>query len=119
MGMANHTPVTSKNFGKIKREIIINPNVRKKEIVAETLPFDNAVNKAEAKILQPENRKPNEKIENPLLVISKTFALFSANIIAILSPAIKESRNMKTEIINMKQKQMRTTFFSCFTFSLP
>ena len=119
MGMANHTPVTSKNLGKTKRKIKINPNVRKKEIAAETFPFDNAVNKAEAKMLQPENRNPNEKIENPFLVISKTFSLFSANILAMLSPAKKESRNTKTEITNIKQKQIRTTFFSCFTFSLP
>lgn len=47
MRMANHTPVTSKNLGKTKRKIKINSNVRKKEIVAETFPFDNAVNKAE------------------------------------------------------------------------
>ena len=119
MGMANHTPVTSKNLDKTKRKIIINPNVLKKEIVAETLPFDNAVNNAEAKILQPENRNPNENIEKPLLVISKTFSLFSANICAILSPAKRESRNTKTEITHIKQKQMRTTFFNCFTFSLP
>ncbi len=119
IGIANHTPVTPKNPGKTKRKIKINPNVRKKDIIAETLPFDNAVNKAEAKILLPENRNPNEKIENPLLVISKTFSLFSANILAMLSPAKKESRNTKTEIARIKQKQMQTTFFSCFTFSLP
>lgn len=100
--MANHTPVTPKNSGKIKRKIKINPNVRKKDIVADTLPFDNAVNKAEAKILQPENRNPNEKIENPLLVISKTFSLFLANILAMLSPAKKESRNTKKEIASIK-----------------
>ena len=119
MGMANHTPLTSKNLGKTKRKININPNVRKKEIVAETLPFDNAVNNAEAKILQPENRKLNEKIEKPFLVISKTFSLFSANILAMLSPVKKENINTKTEIASIKQKQMRTTFFSCFIFSLP
>ena len=66
-------PVTFKNFGKAKRKIVINPNVRRKDIVADAFPLDNAVNKAEAKILHPENKKPNEKMENPVFVISKTF----------------------------------------------
>ncbi len=119
MGTADHTPATPKNPGKIKRNTKINPNVRKKDITADALPFDSAVNKAEAKILQPENRNPNEKMENPFLVISKTFSLFPAKISAMPSPPKKESRNTKTETINIQQKQMRTTFFSCFTFPLP
>ena len=119
MGMANQTPVTCKNLGKTKRETVINPNVRKKDIAADTFPLDNAVNNAEEKILHPENRKLNEKIVNPSFVISKTFLLFSANTLAIFSPAEKENKNTKTEIVVIKQKQMRTTFFSCFTFPLP
>ena len=93
-GIASHTPVTPNNSGKTKREIPINPNVRKKDIIADALPFDKAVNKAEAKTLQPEKRNPKEKILNPFLVISKTFLLFAANILAIFSPAKKENRNM-------------------------
>ena len=119
IGIANHTPVTFKTLGNVKRKTMINPNVRRKDIVADAFPFDSAVNKAEAKILHPENRKPNEKIENPIVVISKTFSLFSANILAMLSPAKKENRNTKTDTIIVKPKQIRTTFLSCFTFSLP
>ena len=119
MGIANHTPVTCKNFGKTKRKTVINPNVRRKDIAADAFPFDNAVNNADAKILHPENRKLNEKIVNPAFVISKTFSLLSANILAMLSPAKKENRNTKIEIAVIKRKQMRTTFFSWFTFLLP
>lgn len=82
-GMADHTPVTPQNTGRTKRKIVINPNVRRKDIAADIFPFDNAVKKAEPKILQPENRKPNEKSETPVLVISKTVLLFPANSSAI------------------------------------
>ena len=119
MGIASHTPASFKNPGKIKRRTIINPNVRKKDIAADAFPSDNAVNKAEAKILHPENRKLNEKIEKPLFAISKTFLLFPANIPEIVSPARKENRNTKTETVIIKQKQVRTTFFSCFTCPPP
>ena len=119
MGIANHTPVTSKNLGSIKRKAVINPNVRKKDIIADTFPFDNAVNKAEEKILQPENRKLKEKIANPIFVISKTFSLFPANILAIFSPAKNENKNTIIEIAATKARQIRTTFFNCFTFSPP
>ena len=72
IGIASHTPVTPNIFGNIKRKIVINPNVRKNEITADAFPLDNAVKKAEEKILPPENRKLNEKTGNPVFVISKT-----------------------------------------------
>jgi hypothetical protein len=50
-------------------------------------------NKADEKILHPENKKLNEKMLNPFLVISKTFLLFSANIFAMVSPPSTENRN--------------------------
>ncbi len=83
-------------------KIPINPNVRKKDIIADALPFDKAVNKAEAKILQPENKNANEKILKPFLVISRTFLLFAVNIPAIFSLVKKENRNMKAEIVNIE-----------------
>ena len=118
-GTASHTPVTSKNLGNAKRNTVINPNVRRKEMVADAFPLDNAVNNADEKILHPENRKLNEKMLNPFFVISKTFLLFSANTFAILSPLNKENKNTNMEIPAIKPKQIRTVFFSCFTFSLP
>ena len=119
MGIANHTPVTSQNWGSIKIKAVINPNVRKKDIIADTFPFDNAVNNADEKILQPENRKPKEKIVNPIFVILKTFSLFPANILAIFPPAKNENKNTITETAVIKARQIRTTFFNCFTFLLP
>lgn len=119
IGIANHTPVTFKILGNIKRKTMINPNVRRKDIVVDIFAFNSAVNKAEAKILHPENRKPNEKIENPIVVISKTFSLFPANILAIFSPAKNENKNTIIETAVIKARQIRTTFFSYFTFSLP
>ena len=71
-------PVAFKNLGKIKRKIVINPNVLKKDIIADNFPLDNAVNKEEAKILYPENKKLKEKIENPIFIISKTFKIITS-----------------------------------------
>ena len=90
-----------------------------KDMVADSFPLDNAVNKADEKILHPENRKLNEKMKNPFLVISKTFLLFSANTFAMLSPPSRENRNTNMEIPTIKQEQIRTVFFNCFTFPLP
>ena len=118
-GTASHTPVTPKNFGNIKRKAIINPNVRKNEIIAETFPFDSAVNNAEEKILHPEKRKPKAKIVNPAFVIWNTFLLSPANIRAIFSPAKKENKNTQRETARIKEKPMRTIFLSCFVFLLP
>ena len=40
-------------------------------MAADAFPLDNAVNNADEKILHPENKKLNEKMLNPFLVISK------------------------------------------------
>ena len=106
IGIANHTPVTFKNLGSIKRKTVINPNVRRKDIIADTFPFDNAVNRAEENILQPENKNPKEKIANPIFVISNTFSLVPANILAIFSPAKNENKNTITETAVIKAKQI-------------
>ena len=39
-------------------------------MAADAFPLDNAVNKADEKILYPENKKLNEKMINPFFVIS-------------------------------------------------
>jgi len=61
-GIANQIPSTSKSIGNSKIAPIINTNVRRNEIRAEIIPFDRAENKADAKILNPENRKFHTKI---------------------------------------------------------
>ena len=56
-GIASHAPVTPRNRGRISRDSTINTSVRKNEIIADTLPLDNAVKKPEDVILIPLNRK--------------------------------------------------------------
>ena len=88
-------------------------------MIADIFPFDNAVNKAEEKILLPENRKLNEKMTNPVFVISKISLLFSTNSLTICFPVKKENKNINNEIVMTEPKQIQTTFFSCLLFPLP
>ena len=53
----------------------MNTNVRKHDNIADSFPFDNAVNVAEIKILEPKNKKIDEKIINHFISISLTFFL--------------------------------------------
>lgn len=57
IGIASHTPVTPKNSGRTSSKKVISPNVRRKDITADAFPLEHAVNRAEAKILHPENKK--------------------------------------------------------------
>ncbi len=45
------------------------PNVRKNERTADTFPFDKAVNIADVKMLNPQNRKLYEKVVKPSAAI--------------------------------------------------
>ena len=69
-GTASHTPVTPKRAGSISSSTVISPNVRRKDRIADSFPFDNAVNMAEVKIFSPQNRKLKGKIKNPFRAIS-------------------------------------------------
>lgn len=62
-------PVIPNILGNISSNIVINTNVRKNDNIADNFPFDNAVNTAEVKIFHPQNKKLNEKIKNPFIVI--------------------------------------------------
>lgn len=55
-GMASHTPVIPSRFGRVSRESRINTKVLQKEIIAEFLPSDKAVNSDEEYTLNPINR---------------------------------------------------------------
>lgn len=56
-GTASQTPFIFQKTGKINNATLKNRNVLKKESIAEILPFDSAVNKAEAKTFSPINKK--------------------------------------------------------------
>ena len=63
-------PVTLGKTGKTSNPTLIKPSVHKKDMIADIFPFDKAINIAEPKILNPQNKKLNENIENPYFVIS-------------------------------------------------
>ena len=46
VGTASHTPVTPKTLGNVKSSTVISPNVRRNDKIADSFPFDNAVNAA-------------------------------------------------------------------------
>ena len=71
-GTAAQTPSTANQIGKISRLSTMKTKVLINEIMADILPLDRAVNKADAKILMPANRKLIENILNPFLAISCT-----------------------------------------------
>lgn len=62
LGTANHIPFIFNIFGNINKPIVINPNVRRKDNIADTFLFDNAVNIDEVKILYPQKIKLKENI---------------------------------------------------------
>ena len=68
-GTASHTPVIPQIRGSNRIPPASRPNVRKKERIADTFPFDNAVNIADVKLFKPQNRKLYEKIEKPFTAI--------------------------------------------------
>ena len=70
IGTASHTPVTPKRLGNVSSNIVISPKVRRNDKIADSFPFDNAVNVAEVKIFSPQNRKLKGKIKNPFRAIS-------------------------------------------------
>ena len=63
-------PVTPKTFGNVSSSTVISPKVRRNDKIADSFPFDNAVNVAEVKMFSPQNRKLNGKIKNPFRAIS-------------------------------------------------
>ena len=86
VGTASHTPVTPKISGNVSNSTVISPKVRRNDKIADSFPFDNAVNVAEVKIFSPRNRKLKGKIKNhnkksygnlPIAPISGLFILLS------------------------------------------
>lgn len=65
MGMASQTPSIPIRNGSTRRLVIIRPKVRTKEMTADMRPSERAVNRAEAKMVRPENRKLKAKMVNP------------------------------------------------------
>ena len=64
----SQTPSISMISGNNKTNEISKTIVRIKEMTAETIPLFSAVKNEELKIANPENKKLNEKMRNPLMV---------------------------------------------------
>lgn len=56
-------------LGNTIRPIVINPNVRRNERIADIFPLDNAVNIAEEKMFNPLNKKLKANNANPFWAI--------------------------------------------------
>ena len=63
--MASHTPVISKYIGNTSIDITTNTKVLRNDIIAETFPFDRAVNIDEANKFIPMNKNDIENIRRP------------------------------------------------------
>lgn len=68
-GTASQIPVNPHILGKSNIPPASKPNVRKNDRIAETFPFDNAVNIDDVNMFRPQNRKLYEKIVNPSAAI--------------------------------------------------
>lgn len=69
VGIASHIPSTPINKGRSIIAPDIKTNVLINDIIAETLPFERAVNIAEAKMLNPENKNVMENNKYALVAI--------------------------------------------------
>ena len=98
---------------------MINPKVLKKEIRADILPLDKAVNVAEENIFMPDNRKLKEKSTNPGAAMSYTRVSEPAKRCTSLGPKSREERNMQAELTAMNLRQILQIFFSRRRFPAP
>ena len=60
IGPAIHAPAIPMIFGNVSSPTTINKNVLKNDIVADTAPFENAVNNADENMLIPVNKNPKQ-----------------------------------------------------------
>ena len=100
-GTAIHTPSTSNNKGNSNNAITKNTNVLKKDRMADTLPFEKAVKKLDAKMFNPVNKKLNEKIEKPYFASLKVSLSIGAKIAIIGSEKNSANINTNTDDIRM------------------
>lgn len=70
-GIASQAPTMPRKCGRIRSESTIKTSVRRKEMMADTRPFERAVKKPEEAILIPLNRKFTAKIRKPASASSK------------------------------------------------
>ena len=97
IGIAIHRPFTPHIFGRRRIPRLIKTNVRNNDKIADVFPSDKAVNRAEAKILNPAKRNKKEKSRKPLSAIEKTRWLLVVKIPTIMGAAMLAIRKIITE----------------------
>ena len=115
----NHTPFTPKNCGKIIIPKVNSINVLRMDIVAEILPFENAVNMPDTKIFIPTTKKLNENIINPFKVILYKSVSFEENILIIISEKYLDDINIKIANNDIIMKLYFINFLICSLSLLP
>ena len=118
-GTTNHTPFTPKNCGKIIIPKVNSINVLRMDIVAEILPFENAVNMPDTKIFIPTTKKLNENIINPFKVILYKSVSFEENILIIISEKYLDDINIKIANNDIIMKLYFINFLICSLSLLP
>ena len=106
-GTAIHIPMTPKYCGSISNATEIKTNVLRVEIIADTFPFDRAVNVADANILKPQNKKLMGKIKKPCLAIWYTDVPFAEKILTSGEPSSIATANTNMEIVLIKSRHIR------------
>lgn len=111
IGEASHTPVISKNLGKINKHPAINRNVRPNAINAEIRPFDKAVNIPLKYIPNPHVKSVNEKIWFPYTARLYTGVPSLAKKAIKYFPSINDNI---VEMIDMTKMNIRLILFNFF-----
>ena len=80
-------------------------------MIADTFPFDKAVNMAEAKILKPQNKKLIGKIKNPCLAIWYTDVPFGEKMLTKGEPRNIATVKTIADTVQTKSRHIRKIFF--------
>ena len=93
-------PITPSINGNIIIPKLSKTNVFKKDIRADILPFENAVNIPDIKILVPTNKKAKEYIFKPSIVMLNTFVPGSVKKLTKKGEAKTIAIHIKTDIVH-------------------
>lgn len=111
MVTAIHAPLIPIKGGSTNSPAERNTKVLKKDIIAEILPFEKAVNKAEENILNPENKKDILYSINPLMAKLYTLLPLCAKMLVRRGAQRLEEIYITRELASTKEKQYLKILF--------
>lgn len=114
-----HIPIPPNIFGKSRMDATRIAKVLSVDINADIFPFENAVNNADANILNPQNRNETAKYDHPKLAISNTLEFLSTNIFIKLGLIAILITNHITEFNAMNFILILNKSLSAFSSFLP